>query len=1178
MKRLFMLLLCMQYIVSLCAQSVTASLQNVSAENAFAVIQQQTGYEFLYNNESVKKAGTISLSVKKATLESALQQCFSQIPFTWKVVDKTIVVTPKAVVAAMAAEYTIIGKVLSSDNKQPLIGATIRVKGTDKGATTNSSGAFAITTGIQHPLLQVSFLGYITKEIRAEEEQIIYLEEDKKKLSEVVVTSGYVTLPKERATGSFSQVDKSQLDKRISTNIIDKLEGLSTGLSFSRSVTSDKPKLSLRGRSTLFSEDQPLIVVNGFPIEGDMNSIDPDDVESVTILKDAAAASIWGVRAANGVIVITTRQGKLNQRPTVEVRTNIIFGKKPDFSQLHLMSTSDYIDAQQILFKAGRFNSLFTPGSRSPIAEAVQIWKDEKDGKITSDIATQRVNALRNIDILDDYSRLFTRNTLTQQYQVNVGGGSDNMQYYLSAGYDKNANYMVGNDYERFTLNTSNTVRVTKKLELSIAGQLSQGNTRNPFDVNGGSSFDIISGSRNATNVSAQIPAPYTRLVDDNGNALKIPWVYNDAFKQQGYDQGFLNMDYYPLTEFQLMNRQVKSMAVNVRLGANYEITKGLNLDLKYNLEKNNGLDRNLQDQNSFMVRDNVNLFSEIMPDGEQVRHLPLGDILTQGKSELTAQTFRGQLNFNRNWREKHTVAAIAGAESREILREGNTQRLFGYNDRTLQYADVDMVTQFPDYYGFTNSIGSVLGVGTPVTYIKDRFISYFTNASYTYLNRYTLSASGRVDGSNLFGAQRNRRLNPLWSIGAAWQVQREKFFHVEWVDMLKLRATYGFNGNINKTATAYTTASLMPSGENATSFIPYANIINPANPNLRWEKVGQVNLGADFSLFRESLSGSLEYFNKRAQDLFGSAFMAPSSGFNSISSNIAAMRTHGWELKLDSRNISTNHFRWNTTFMLSIAKDKVTKFYNTGSNMSPSTFLLYGGRDDDDRTTYLPVEGYPLFGLWAYPWGGLDAKGNATIIGPDGKIITDRFDAGRIYDNIYKMKYMGAVNPPVFGSLANTFTYKQLSLTVNILYKLGHYYRGSDPGYTTMAVMYQRGPDSFKDRWKQPGDEKKTNMPAFTAVRAQDRVNNDFYQYSDVNVHKADHVRLQDVLLSYDITRQTVASLPVSRITLYAQASNLGIIWRANKQGIDPDYAPQTFSSVMPPMRTLAIGAKVGF
>ncbi|HEY9256687.1 SusC/RagA family TonB-linked outer membrane protein, partial [Chitinophaga sp.] len=390
MKRLFMLLLCMQYIVSLCAQSVTASLQNVSAENAFAVIQQQTGYEFLYNNESVKKAGTISLSVKKATLESALQQCFSQIPFTWKVVDKTIVVTPKAVVAAMAAEYTIIGKVLSSDNKQPLIGATIRVKGTDKGATTNSSGAFAITTGIQHPLLQVSFLGYITKEIRAEEEQIIYLEEDKKKLSEVVVTSGYVTLPKERATGSFSQVDKSQLDKRISTNIIDKLEGLSTGLSFSRSVTSDKPKLSLRGRSTLFSEDQPLIVVNGFPIEGDMNSIDPDDVESVTILKDAAAASIWGVRAANGVIVITTRQGKLNQRPTVEVRTNIIFGKKPDFSQLHLMSTSDYIDAQQILFKAGRFNSLFTPGSRSPIAEAVQIWKDEKDGKITSDIATQR--------------------------------------------------------------------------------------------------------------------------------------------------------------------------------------------------------------------------------------------------------------------------------------------------------------------------------------------------------------------------------------------------------------------------------------------------------------------------------------------------------------------------------------------------------------------------------------------------------------------------------------------------------------------------------------------------------------------------------------------------------------------------------------------------------------------
>lgn len=1174
MKRLFILLLCMQYIVPLCAQSVTASLQNVSVEKAFAAIQQQTGYEFLYNNELIRKAGTIDLSVKKASLEAALQQCFSQIPFTWKVVDKTIVVTPKAV----AAEYTINGKVMSGDSRKPLVGATVRVKGTDRGATTNASGDFTITTGMQHPVLQVSFLGYIGKEVKGEEEIVIYLEEDKQKLSEVVVTTGYITLPKERATGSFSQVDKSQLDKRISTNIIDKLEGLSTGLSFSRSVTADKPKLSLRGRSTLFSEDQPLIVVNGFPIEGDLNTIDPDDVESITILKDAAAASIWGVRAANGVIVITTRQGKFNQRPVVEARTNIVFGQKPDYGQLHLMSTSDYIDAQQILFKAGRYNTMFTPGNRQPIPEAAQIWKDEKDGKISSSVATQKIDALRNIDILDDYSRLFTRSTLTQQYQVNVSGGSDNMQYYLSAGYDKNANYMVGNDYERFTLNTSNTVRVTKKLELSIVGQLSQGNTSNPFDVTGSSPFDIISGSRSATNVSSQIPSPYTRLVDDNGNALKVPWFYNDAFKQQGYEQGFVNMDYYPLTEYQLMNRHIKSTSMNVRLGANYEIIKGLNLDLKYNLEKSTGSDRDLQNQNAFTVRDNVNLFSETMPDGELVRHLPLGDILTLANNNLTAQTFRGQLNFNRHWGEKHTIAAIAGAESREILREGNKQRLFGYNDRTLQYADVDMTTQFPNYFGFTNSIGSALGVGIPVSYIKDRFISYFSNVSYTYLNRYTLSASGRVDGSNLFGVQRNRRLNPLWSVGAAWQLQRESFFHADWVDMLKLRATYGFNGNINKTATAYTTASLMSAGENATSYIPYATIINPANPNLRWEKVGQVNLGVDFALLHETLTGSFEYFNKRAQDLFGSAFVAPSTGFNSISSNIAAMRTNGWELKLDSRNISTNHFRWNTTFMLSVAKDKVTKFYNTNSAMNPSTFLLYGGRDDDDKSTYLPVEGYPLFGIWAYPWGGLDANGNATIIGPDGKTITDRFDAGRIYDNIYKMKYMGAVNPPVFGSLSNTFSYNQLSLTVNILYKFGHYYRGSDLGYYTMAVMYQRGPDSFKDRWKQAGDEKKTDIPAFTAVRTQDRVNNDFYQYSDVNVHKADHIRLQDILLSYDITRQTVARLPVSRITLYAQASNLGIIWRAYKNGIDPDYAPQTFSSVMPPVRTLAIGAKVGF
>jgi hypothetical protein len=415
-------------------------------------------------------------------------------------------------------------------------------------------------------------------------------------------------------------------------------------------------------------------------------------------------------------------------------------------------------------------------------------------------------------------------------------------------------------------------------------------------------------------------------------------------------------------------------------------------------------------------------------------------------------------------------------------------------------------------------------------------------------------SVSARRDGSNIFGANINDKWKPLWSAGLGWKISEEGFYHLEAIPSLKLRVTYGYNGNVDLSKSAIAIGTYF-SGSDPTNF-PFARIQVLNNPELRWEKIGMLNFGLDFSTAREILSGSIEFYTKKGTDLYGpSPLDYTTSGRNQVIKNVADMKGHGVDVILTTKNIN-REVQWNTTILFNYNNNKTTKYFGPDPS---SVFLKLG-----TGSGISPVIGKPLYGIAAYKWGGLDATGKPQGF-IDGQKTTD-------YSSIKDdgIVYIGSSSPTVFGSLSNSVSWKHFILTVNVAYKLGYYFHKSSIAYS-LLVNSGVGHSDFEKRWQKPGDEAKTNVPAFSYPLDTQAEN--FYLQSEVNVLKADHIRLQYINLSYAIQASNKKKFPFGNIELYVNAANLGILWKANNEGLDPDYA-----KIVPPVRTWAFGLRGNF
>lgn len=1024
---------------------------------------------------------------------------------------------------------------VADEQGEPVPGATVRLlRKTGETvlviATTVSAnnGRFSFSQSFVSDSVEVTAVGYLpAREPNNERGQLtVYLQKRSATLGEVVVSTGYQQVPRERATGSFATVGNELLNRSTSPNLLNRLENLAPGLLFNRGDAAKTDAFLIRGRSTIFASAAPLIVLDNFPFDGDLSSINPADIESITILKDAAAASIWGARAGNGVIVVTTKRGR-SRSPQVQFSTTLSVQQRPDLYNEKSISAADRVEVEKFLFSKGFYTGLLNDPAHAPLPPAVEILVARGAGTLPAAEADRQLEALKTADVKKDLLRYFYQPAINRQYAVNISGNTPAVNYYFSAGWDDNEENLAGSSYDRVSLRTQNSFRLNPKLHVDAGLQYVQTIKR----ANGNPGFDYLSGAGKGW-------SPYNRLADERGNALPVYLQYRQPWVDTAGGGRLLNWRYLPLADMNEQESKTDGTDLLLRTGLKYTILSFLNAEVAYRFQYVIANTENAYGPNSFFARNMVNNYTQLnRTTGVATYPVPRGGILNEENANTLGHQGRVQLNFNRRWNNHH-VTGITGYEIRSLQTTASNNRSFGYNPElgTIVTA-LDFVTLYKQFSSTsTRSIDNF----QQRTLKRDHFLSAYANAAYTYKGRYILSGSARKDEANLFGVKTNQKGAPLWSAGAAWVASSEPFYGLAWLPLVKMRLTYGYSGNISRRTSAYTTISYNTAFTNSS---PSAFIQNPPNEDLRWERTAMLNLGLDFEAANRRLWGTVELYHKRAIDLMGAAPVDPTLGLsdNRFFGNLAAMKGKGVDAELNGL-IMKGAFGWQATFIYSYTTSKLTD-YLLPVSAAGNAYLAEGNIS--------PIEGKPVFALYSYAWAGLD-PGTGDPIGISNKVESKDYTA--IYNNttLADMVYNGPVQPVHYGALRNTFTFKGFTLSAMASYKFGYYYRTRSVLYNGLFNSFS-GHADYARRWQASGDEAHTHIPSlvYPAIPNRDA----FYRYSEALVAKGDHIRLEDVTLSYDWQRSSKKKLPFQSIRFFVYAANLNNAWLSNDLKIDPHF-----------------------
>ncbi|ERM80614.1 hypothetical protein P872_12635 [Rhodonellum psychrophilum GCM71 = DSM 17998] len=1047
-----------------------------------------------------------------------------------------------------AQTLPLVGKVITEDTLEPLTGATVIIKGMSVGVVTGNNGEFSIPLGNGNYTVVISYIGFESRELQinhpSEKLQTIYLVPSGIGLDGVeVYSTGYQKLPRERATGSFVQIDNELVNRRVGTNIIDRLEDITPGLIFNRTNVNRPLDITIRGNSTIFGNSRPLIIIDNFPFDGDLSALNPNDVENITVLKDAAAASIWGVRAANGVIVITTKSGKTDQPTQISFNTNFTVTQSPDLFYLPRMGSGDVLEVENILFERGFYQAQENSLNRQPLSLGVETLIGLRDGGLTPEQAQQVFNGLRSNDLRRDIGNELYNNSFNQQYAFQAKGGGRNSRYFYSLGWDKNMESLKLNALNRITLNARQIFDIGDKWEFDAGVYLTHtGTDRANLGVQ---NLEMAPGR----------PLPvYYSLRDENGFPTATPKNYRQGFTNSAEGTGLLNWDFVPLNDLGSHDVVSKTLDLRMNTGIRYKILDGLDAGISYQYWQASSVSENHRPLESFFSRNLINMYTEILPNGNLQRAIPLGGIADFGNQSTFSHSLRFQTNYQKNWK-RNQIAALGGAEMKSMDANSMSNRIYGYTKDNATNLPVDYVSFFRNYAVPAQQLRVPYNTGISSQY--DRFLSFFGNASYTRDNKYTVSASIRKDQSNIFGVNQNLKGVPLFSLGSSWTISEESFYNLSWLPYSKLRATYGYNGNVDNSLSALAVAGF--NGVNRLG-LPRGVIINPPNPQLGWEKVGVFNVGYDFGARDDIFSGSIEFYRKNARDLIGTTNYPPSSGVSQFRGNFAATRVTGMDLVL-SGWILRKGLRWKSDFFYSHLKEKVVAYEAKGTAFA---YAQQGGGQGIFNP--VPFEGRPLYAIYSFPFAGLDPA-NGDPLGLIEGMPSNNYPSILSGTEPEDMIYHGPARPVSFGAFRNTFIWKGFNLSVNISYRLGYYYRRNSVNYTTVLQGIEDHGD-FALRWRQPGDEGITNVPSMPAAINFNRDN--FNLFSESLVERGDHIRLQDIRIGYTLDRSKFPNLPFRTAEVYGYANNIGIIWKASNDVLDPDFRTQN------PLKSIALGLRI--
>jgi TonB-linked SusC/RagA family outer membrane protein len=1137
---------CIQLSANGFSQRISLSEKEAPFEKVINEISKQSGYNVFYTQSVLQYSKKITVEINNVSLKEALDICFKEQPLIYSITGKTIIVKQKENPAKDLEQINVTpidvkGKVLN-EKGEAVIGVSIKVKGTDKGTITDENGEFTLRAIDANSILIISGVAIETVEwkLKGQSEVLIATKIRITTEEEIIINTGYQKLKPNEVTGSVEKIGNKLYNRAISTDFISRLEGITSGLYVSKVQVTE---YTIRGLSTLHASRNPLIVLDNFPYNGDIKNINPNDIENITILKDAAAASIWGSKAGNGVIVITTKKGQYNKSFTASINSNLTIQRKPDvFYNRDFISSNDFIDVEQQLFAQGFYDSYFQTPNYNTISPVVELLDKVRNGVISQSQADEQINALRKIDVRKDYEKYIYQNRVAQQYSIDFSGGAHNSNYFVSAGFDKDRSLSIGDEFSRKDFRSFFNFKPLQKLEFQVGLTYTLTNQK----IN---SIGKINPSGYHTTLY-----PYAQLADASGNALSVTKDYSLTYVDTAGAGLLLDWKYRPLDELKFSDNQSRFQDVVANFGINYKILKNLTADIKYRYEQQDEDGEYYYSPQTYYTRNLINLYSEI--NGTTVmRHIPLGGILIENDASTTSNSIRGQLNYSNQWK-KNMITTLAGGEVNEVHTTGRQNQVYGYDKNNLTFKNVDYVSSFMLYGNYG---ADVVPNGTNFLDRTNRATSAYGNMAYTYDKRYVLTASARKDASNFFGVKTNRRVVPLWSSGFKWNISNEKFYHSSFFPQLSLRISYGYNGNINNLLSALTTISYSSSGASVTN-LPYAIVSSLPNDHLRWERVKIINTAVDFQSKNNSVSGSVEYYIKKGIDLLAPVPADLTLGITSLTMNTANISGKGIDASLDFK-ILDGKFKWTSSFLFHYVSTKVTHYLLKKS--SDAGYVGFG-------YTITPAEGKDPYALISYRFAGLDPLTGDPMGFINGSKSSD-YQTLIVNPTWNDLVISGSTRPPYFGSLLNTVEWNGFSLSANIVYKFKYYFRRNSINYYNFFNTWMGNKD-FYDRWQKPGDERNTNIPSM--VFPSNIYRDQFYNLSEAVVEKGDLIRLKDISFSYTAKKIHFGNYNLKGAVFYTYLNNIGLLWKANKHNIDPDYGLNNW----PDRFSISVGLKTDF
>ena len=1120
------------------AQKIQLKKGSLSYRNLFQEINRQTGYHYLWTAKLTDPQMKIAVAFNNRPLTDALHEISEKYPLAFEVSDNLIKVKDKPLVVqatnshnipAIAAsveenlQQVIRGKV-TNQLGESLVGVTISVAGKKEGTVTDVNGEFNLPASALTQNLVISYLGYVSQTLPAQLRMgTIVLTPSQSTIEEttVRVNTGYQNLSRERMTGSFSHISGEQLESKLTTDLKSALEGQAAGV-----VIDKSGNIEIRGVSTFNAQKTPLVVVDGYPIEGGIEDINPMNIASITVLKDGVAASIYGSRAANGVIVITTKSGG-NSKPRVSYSGFVSIIAKPDLNYLNRASSSDFIDAEIDLFNENP-NGPSTL-STSVMSRVTYLLMQVREKKISESEAMAEINALRNIDGKKQIEDAFFRKKIINQHNLGIAGGSEEYNYNIAVNYQGTRENLVNNVGKRIIFDLKNEWKPFSFLTAGASANFNVDNTEASYMLVNNSSGPSYIGNHfsNLTSYSGNsLLRPYTDLWAENGDPASIWGISQYKVKTYQNTPGMKAWDYHPMQDIYDNQFDTKKFTARITGYVRAQLLEGLTAEVGGNWVRGSSLIKGVQGADAFAVRV---AYNDATSKANKANHyFPDGAVVNEYRNISESWTMRSQLNYARDFQgTKHRLNALFGNEIRKITFDNNqlATRL-GYNPSAGSFIPVNI----KDYTGglyttdmlFPSTFGGI--TNGEFKYGDNRFVSWYANSSYEYDNRFILSGSMRLDLTNFFGTDKQYRYKPLWSLGGTYKLSNEKFWESSLVNKLFIRGSYGINGNISLNNGPYL---ILAAGQYtpSTGGVSYS-IASPPNNQLRWEKTVISNIGIDFGLFNNRVEGSLDYYNKKSSDLLANDAIDPTLGFTSLVKNVGEMSNHGIELSLNMRIVNQDNFKWSIAPNLAYNYNKVNH-YNV-NRQYPSSYTSPQG---------ILSAGYPAAAIYGYRFAGLNDKGQTQIYNTANEKVLIANAA------ISDVVYQGTFRPKWDLALTNRVKYEDWSLSFMFIAKLGHKYRKD--AFVGSNIQNRH----VGERWRKPGDEAHTIYPVLQSW------NMDMFDfpYVDALVGNASYAKLRDVTLSYDLSKWT-KSLRIANAQLYLQGRNL---FRITAKGVDID--PET-------------------